>query len=110
MPFATRGGALVASYLLVVQDNTQQDVLNLTQEVLAGVLGTRRSTVSLIAAHLQRRGLIAYNRGQLRILDRDKLEAAACGCYPINRNLHRSLYGHTVHEAPSEELGFIKAE
>ncbi len=89
-----------ASYLLLVQDSTQLQTMNLTQEVLAGVLGTRRSTVSLIAADLQRRGSIAYSRGQLRIADRRKLEAAACGCYQINRDLHRSLYRHS---APAAE-------
>lgn len=86
----------LASLLLVLQDRTQLDVLDVTQELLATMLGTRRSTVSVLAADLQSRSVIAYSRGQVRILNRTKLERAACGCYPINQRLHRRLYRYGV--------------
>lgn len=86
----------LASCLLVLQDRTQQDLLELTQELLAKMLGTRRSTVSMLAADLQARGLIVYSRGQVRILDRNRLQAEACDCYPIDYGLYRSLYGDHV--------------
>lgn len=82
----------LASKLLLLQDRTRMDVLNLTHELLANMLGTRRSTVSLLAADLQARKLIAYSRGQIRILNRKKLEEAACGCHTINQQLSRFLY------------------
>ena len=47
------------------------------------MLGTRRSTVSLTAAVLQKAGLIRYHRGKVQILDRKGLESAACGCYRV---------------------------
>lgn len=86
----------LASLLLLLEDRTQLGVLEVTQELLSKMLGTRRSTISVLAADLQTRGLITYHRGQLRILDRKELETAACGCYPINQQLHRSLFGHSV--------------
>ncbi len=86
----------LASLLLTFQDRAQVEVLDISHEVLAKMLGTRRSTVSLIAAEFQSRGLIAYSRGQLRILDRVGLETAACDCFPITQQLHRSLYRATT--------------
>ena len=86
----------LASLLLVLEDRTQLEVLEVTQELLAKMLGTRRSTISVLAGDLQTKGLIAYHRGQLRILNRKELETAACGCYPINQGLNNSLYSHHV--------------
>ena len=86
----------LASLLLVLQDRTQSESLNVTHELLATMLGTRRATVSLFAGDLQRRELIAYNRGQVQILNRKALEAAACDCYPVIQRLHESLYRHGV--------------
>jgi Mn-dependent DtxR family transcriptional regulator len=59
------------------------DTFPLTQEFLADMLGVRRATVSLSAAALQRADLIRYSRGRVTILDRHRLDAAACSCYPI---------------------------
>jgi len=56
------------------------------------MIGTRRSTVTLMAGILQRGGLIQYQRGLVRILDQDSLERIACECYPITRRLFRELY------------------
>jgi hypothetical protein len=55
--------------------------LPLTQEFLGQMLGTRRSSVSLAAASLQKAQLIEYVRGHVTILDRKGLEAASCECY-----------------------------
>jgi hypothetical protein len=65
------------------QDRIQSDKLPLTQEFLAQMLGTRRSSVTVSAGILQKAGLISYTRGSVTILDRKKLEAAACDCYGI---------------------------
>jgi Mn-dependent DtxR family transcriptional regulator len=58
-------------------------VLPLTQELIAQMLGVRRTTVTIMAQSLQRKGLIKYMRGRISILDRDKLEHCACECYAI---------------------------
>lgn len=52
--------------------------------MLSTTLNTRRATVSLLAADLRNRDMITYSRGQVRVLTRKKLEAAACSCYSIN--------------------------
>jgi hypothetical protein len=66
-------------------DRTGSNSVALTQEVLAQMLGTRRSTVTVSAGILQTAGLIAYYRGDVEIIDRKKLEEAACECYGIMR-------------------------
>jgi CRP-like cAMP-binding protein len=82
----------LARWLLMVQDRTQSDVLNLTQEFLAMMLGAQRSTVTLVAGSLQRSGLIEYQRGRVKILNRENLEAAACDCYQVTKHLYAKLY------------------
>jgi CRP-like cAMP-binding protein len=77
----------LARWLLMVQDRLDSPRFDLTQEFLAGMLGTRRTSVTLAAGSLQRSGLIEYTRGRIHILDRDKLQSAACECYPIVRDL-----------------------
>jgi len=71
----------LARCLLMTQDRVLSKELCLTQESLAGLLGVRRGAVNEAVAPLQRRGLIAYVRGKITILERQGLEAAACSCY-----------------------------
>jgi CRP-like cAMP-binding protein len=77
----------LARWLLMVQDKVESPKFDLTQEFLATMLGTRRTSVSLAAGSLKQSGLIEYRRGHIRILDREKLQSAACECYPIVRDL-----------------------
>jgi CRP-like cAMP-binding protein len=77
----------LSRWLLMAQDSVQTDVLELTQEFLADMLGSRRATVTLVAGTLQRSGLIEYHRGRVKILDRMRLEDAACDCYRVIRHL-----------------------
>lgn len=75
-----------ARWLLMTHDRTVDgDVLHLKQEFLALMLGVRRIGVTIAAGALQEAGLIKYRRGQIRITDRDGLEAAACECYAAVR-------------------------
>ena len=83
----------LARWILMLQDRTQEDVLLITQEFLAEMLGSRRTTVTLAAGALQRIGLIEYQRGRVHILDRERLESAACECYPVIRKLSNGLAG-----------------
>ncbi len=87
----------LARWLLMVSDRIGDSELRLTQEFLSQMLGARRSTVTLVAGTLQRSGLIEYSRGHVQILDRAKLESAACECYRItqdalNRVVQPALY------------------
>jgi CRP-like cAMP-binding protein len=86
----------LARWLLMVRDRVESDTLVLTQEFLAQMLGSRRSTVNLVAGTLHRSGLIEYSRGRVHILDREHLEASACSCYQVIRNISRSLYSNPV--------------
>jgi CRP-like cAMP-binding protein len=85
--------ARMARWMLAACDRTQSDSLQLTQEFLAQMLGSRRSTVTVSAGNLQREGLIDYTRGRVRIVDRAGLEAKACECYQIVRATYDSLIG-----------------
>jgi CRP-like cAMP-binding protein len=71
----------LARWLLMSQDRLGGDVVPLTQEFLAHMLGTRRASVTVAAGILQKAGFITYNRGSVRIDDRSGLEDAACECY-----------------------------
>ena len=71
----------LARWLLMSQDRLAGDVVPLTQETLANMLGTRRASVTEAAGILQKAGLITYRRGDVKIDDRRGLEAAACECY-----------------------------
>jgi Mn-dependent DtxR family transcriptional regulator len=66
----------------------------LTQEFAAMMLGVARPTVAVVAAKLQKAGLITYHRGQVTIVDREQLEAAACECYRTAANLLAAVAQH----------------
>jgi CRP-like cAMP-binding protein len=72
-----------ARWLLTASDLTGSAVLKLTQEYLAQMLGTRRTTVSLVAQPLLERRLISMVRGTVKIVDRPALVQIACECYGI---------------------------
>lgn len=93
----------LARWLLAVQDRTQSDEFTITQEFLAQMLGSKRTTVTVVAAAMQQHGLISYSRGRIRILDRTALEGASCECYKVTRSLYRSLYANALPEDEREE-------
>ncbi len=75
----------LARWLLMSADRVGSSSVPLTQEVLGQMLGTRRSSVTVAAGVLQKAGLIDYTRGDVRIVQRAKLEQAACECYGLMR-------------------------
>jgi CRP-like cAMP-binding protein len=75
------GASRLCRWLLQCADRIGSDQLLLTQEFLAEMLGVRRTTVTLLAQELQKRGIVRYSRGRITILDRPSLEASACECY-----------------------------
>src|SRR5208337_3721927 len=75
----------LARWLLMTQDRVDSGSLPITHDFLATMLGTDRPSVSLAAGVLQKKKLIEYIRGAVKIVNRKKLEASACECYGVIR-------------------------
>jgi CRP-like cAMP-binding protein len=92
----------LARWLSACRDRTESDELLLTHDFLSQMLGAPRTTVTLAAGLLHRKGLIDYNRGVVIIRHREALGRTACECYRIVRNeftrrtFFRSHGGHAV--------------
>lgn len=84
-------GPRLARWLLMSQDRAQSDHFYVTQEFIALMLGVRRVGVTEAAGDLQRAGLIEYQRGEMRVLNRAGLLSESCSCYAIDRRLLNEL-------------------
>ena len=82
----------LARWLLMSQDRAHSANFRITQEFLAYMLGVRRVGVTAAAGQLQQKGLIGYVRGNMTVLDRKGLEAAACSCYAADS----AVYAQTM--------------
>ena len=79
-----------ARWLLTMHDRMHGREFHLSHEFLAGMLGVRRQSVSIVAGTLRASGLIRYTHGRVTVVDRQLLEAGACDCYPVIRKLYHS--------------------
>src|ERR1700720_1058711 len=75
----------LARWLLMMRDRSDDDALQITQNLLAEMLGVHRPSITNVARELERAGLIARGRRQVTILDRQGLVAASCECYQLVR-------------------------
>jgi CRP-like cAMP-binding protein len=75
----------LARWLLTMRDRSDDDTLQITQSLLAEMLGIQRPTVTNAARELERAGLIARGRRQVSVLDRQGLAEASCECYNLVR-------------------------
>jgi CRP-like cAMP-binding protein len=97
-----------ARWLLLTHDRVGSDEFDLSQEFLAMMLGVARQSVTIVAGTLQMAGLIRYAHGRITIVDRPRLESAACECYALIRSTYDRLAvprsasstGQTVTAAP----------
>jgi CRP-like cAMP-binding protein len=80
--------ARLARWLLMTRDRVRSAEFRMTHEFLSHMLGVRRVGVTEAASALQRRKLIEYTRGNIRILDNRGLEAACCSCYKVVSDMH----------------------
>ena len=85
-------GPRLARWLLMSEDRSHAKTFHVTQEFLAYMLGVRRVGITAAAGLFQRAGLIEYHRGELTVLDRGGLEAAACSCYKTDQDGYRKLF------------------
>ena len=83
--------ARLARWLSMTRDRAGSDEFYLTQEFLSHMLGVRRVGVTKAASSLQRRKLISYSRGMIRVLDRNGLQGAACGCYLADQKTYDEI-------------------
>jgi CRP-like cAMP-binding protein len=81
----------LARWLLMCQDRVDSQLLPLTHEFLAQMLGAGRPSVSLAAGSLESAGLIENLRGTVKILNRKSLEEAACECYGVIQHFNSGL-------------------
>jgi CRP-like cAMP-binding protein len=81
----------LSRWLLLTQDRVDSGLVVMTHDFLAAMLGTDRSSVSEAAAVLQRRKIIQYARGAVRVLNRKALEQSSCECYQLIREYNAEL-------------------
>jgi CRP-like cAMP-binding protein len=89
----------LAKWLLMCQDRAHSSDMELTQELIATMLGSRRAGVTEAAIRLKGAGVIDYRRGRVAVLDRAGLEALACECYPLASKEFTRLMGGNGHRA-----------
>ena len=84
-------GQRLARWLLLTQDRVCSGMLRITHDFLATMLGTDRPSVSLAAAALQKKRIIEYTHGAVKIINRKKLETSACECYGVIQQFNGEL-------------------
>jgi CRP-like cAMP-binding protein len=81
-------------WLLLSLDRLTGNHLEMTQELIANMLGVRREGVTTAAGKLQRLGVIRYSRGRITVLDRPQLESLSCECYAVVKKETDRLLPH----------------
>jgi CRP-like cAMP-binding protein len=81
----------LARWLLMTQDRVNLGVLPITHDFIATMMGTDRSTVSLAASVLQKKGIIEYARGVVKVVNRRELRNSACECYDVIQQFEDEL-------------------
>jgi CRP-like cAMP-binding protein len=82
-------------WLLLTLDRSPSNQMVMTQELVAGILGVRRESITAAAGKLQRAGVLSYRRGHIAIIGRAGLEAGTCECYAVLKKEFRRLLSPT---------------
>ncbi len=88
-------------WLLLSLDRLPGNELKMTQELIANMLGVRREGVTAAAGKLQAEGLIHYNRGHIKVLDRARLEQRVCECYAVVKKEYDRLLPYKLPGLPN---------
>jgi CRP-like cAMP-binding protein len=83
----------LARWLLMCHDRVSGDMLELTHDFLAVMLGVRRPGVTIGTHLLEGKGLIRAGRGRITILDREGLLAEAKESYGVPEAEYARLIG-----------------
>jgi CRP-like cAMP-binding protein len=75
----------LARWLLMMRDRSDDDALQITQSLLAEMLGVQRPTITNAVRELERAGLVERGQRQITLLDRQGLMKASCECYQLVR-------------------------
>ena len=86
-------GQRLARWLLTANDCSGSDEITLSHEALSMMLGVQRQSVTSVVGELKEVGIVATGHGRITILDRGKLEAAACECYRAVRSEYDRVLG-----------------
>jgi CRP-like cAMP-binding protein len=81
----------LSRWLLLTQDRVGSGLLRITHDFLATMLGTDRPSVSLAASALQKKRIIEYSHGSVKVLNRKKLESSACECYSVIQSFNGNM-------------------
>ena len=84
--------ARLSRWLLMYHDRLERDDFELTHEFMAAMLGVRRASISEVAMRLQEKGFLIYERGHIRIIDRQGMERFVCECYPVVKEFFDNLH------------------
>ena len=83
----------LSRWLLLTLDRAPDAEVVMTQELVAGMLGVRRESITEAAGQLQQLGFIRYRRGHIAVLDRQGLQSRACECYAVVKTEVSRLLG-----------------
>ena len=93
----------IAKTILLIIDHTQDEVVRLSQEQLAAMVGVGRSYTARVIGSMRELGVVNTTRGRLHILERKKLEAIACDCEKqVVQHFRTVLHGIYPHEGVSQ--------
>jgi CRP-like cAMP-binding protein len=87
-------------WLLLSLDRSTSNRIVMTQELIANMLGVRREGVTEAACKLQKQGVIAYSRGRIEIVDRQRREALSCECYGVIQKASARLLATSAPREP----------
>lgn len=73
-------------WLLESQAESGRNILPVTHEILATMLGAPRTLITMTVARLERIGAIRRERGRVTILNPERLKHLSCECHQVVRN------------------------
>jgi CRP-like cAMP-binding protein len=86
-------------WLLSTLDRLPSSEVVMTHELVSGILGVRRESITAAAGKLQRAGVLSYRRGHIKVVERIGLESVVCECYTVVKQAYSGLRAKSHHPA-----------